>query len=251
MSNVPPSALNSEPPSEATRSGLIRCLGTHQPNLIEIPTTPLVPEGQHLNKRHVRLEIESPICLRLDTIPPRPPWFSRLLYLVLILCLLFMLYYGVQGIFLALERNNATTLKLWSGLAALPALLLLGVLIYPFFHLGPLQFRFDRQTNLLTVKRTVGLKHKTRLMATYNLADAVALQLLHRYYKAFQAGLSLDKVKTPSYELNLIFRHLSPSRINLAVHSDGKWMQQAGPRLAEFLDLPVIDQLCQPAPAVQ
>jgi hypothetical protein len=246
MSYVPPSqALTGDPPTDPTRSGLLHCNSGHQANLIDIPTTPMVPEGQHLKKRQVRLEIENPTCLRLDPIPQRPPWFSRLLYLVLIACLLFMLYYGVQGIFLALERNNSTTLKLWSGLAGLPAAILLGVLIYPFFHLGPLQYRLDRQTNLLTVKRSVGLRHQTRLVATYNLSDAVALQLLYRYYKAVQAGVHPDQFKTASYELNLVFRHSSTSRVNLAVHSDWKWMRQAGPRLAEFLEIPVVDQLCQ------
>ena len=52
-------------------------------------------------------------------------------------------------------------------------------------------------------------------------------------------------LKKESYEMNLVFRNAHPARVNLAVHSDWRWMKQAGPRLAEFLDLPVLDQLCQ------
>jgi hypothetical protein len=231
--------------TDVTQSTLWRHDNSHQPSIIDVPASPLAPEGAHLGPRLVRLEIESETCLRLDPVPRRPPWLTRTLYLVLIVCLLFMFYCGIQGILLALERNNHTTLKLWSGVAALPAILLLGTLIYPFFSVGARYFRFDRHTNLLTIEQPLGLRRRRRLIATYPLGDVVALQLLYRHFKAFEAGIHPAMEKVPSFEMNLVMRHTVMPRLNLAVHGDWKWMRQGGQRLAEFLEIPVLDQLCQ------
>jgi len=52
-----------------------------------------------------------------------------------------------------------------------------------------------------------------------------ALQLLFRYYKATQAGVAMEQINSQSYEMNLVFRNIQPPRLNLAVHSDWRWMR--------------------------
>jgi hypothetical protein len=233
------------PHVELAQPTLLRTNSTISSNLIDIPTEPLVRTDDQ-NIRQLRLEIEGPQCLRLEPIPRRPAWFNRLIYALLVACLLFMLYSGVQGILLGMERSNQTAIIIWSFVAGIPALILLGIIIYPFFKAGPLQYRFDRQSNLLTIERCVGMSRERRLIGTYNLADAVGLQLLFRYYQVIQAGgIQPKHHRSNSFEMNLVFRNAALPRVNLAVHSDWKWMRQAGPRLAEFLEIPLVDQLCQ------
>ncbi len=231
--------------SVTTNPTLLRADSQFQQTLVDIPVDPLVRQGDHHAIRQVRLEIESEQCLLLIPVPRRPPWFSRSTYILLLGCLCFMIYWGVQGLMLGLEKKSTSAIALWSGFAGLPALILLAALIYPFFKPGPSRYRLDRQTNLLTVQRTVGFSTKQQLMATYSLHDAVALQLLYRYFKAFQAGLHPSSFQKNSFEMNLVFRNVVPPRVNLAVHGDWVWMRQAGHRLAEFLEIPVLDQLCQ------
>lgn len=224
---------------------LLRSKSEFQPNLVDIPVEPVLRANECQVPRQVRLEILTDDVLSLFAVPSRPAWISRLTYFCLIGCLFYMIYGGLQGMLLALERNKTNMVVMWAVFAGLPALILLGTLIYPFFKAGPMQYRFDRSARLMTMQRCYGFSITPRLLATYSLDDVVALQLLYRYFAAFQAGVHPQSEHKHSYEMNLVFRNTLPPRVNLAVHSDWKWMRQAGPRLAEFLDIPVIDQLCQ------
>ncbi|HMP18027.1 MAG TPA: hypothetical protein PKD72_13465 [Gemmatales bacterium] len=224
---------------------LLRTNSNHLANLVDVPVEPMVPANELNSERQVRLEILGDNILCLQPVPSRPPWLSRLTYFCFLGCLGFMIYCGVQGMVLGMERNKSITTIVWGCFAVIPALILLASLIYPFFKAGPLSYRFDRISRLMTVQRCYGFNKTPRLVATYGLQDAVALQLLYRYYKVHQAGIHTDDVKRPSYEMNLVFSNTVPPRVNLAVHPDWRWMQQAGARLAEFLELPVVDQLCK------
>lgn len=232
-------------PGQAALSGatLLRAVSDHKTNLVDVPTDPLAAGRQVQALKKVRLDIESEHVLRLVPVPARPPWVARLTTLLLICCLFFLIFTGVQGVAVGLERQKQTTTIIWSCFTAFPVLILLGVIIIPLFKPGPPAYKFDNQTNLLTVERCVGLSKQSHLVATYSLDDAVALQLLYRFYKHCAAGMH-SPGKSGSYEMNLVFRNSRTPRVNLAVHSDWQWMRQAGPRLAEFLDVSLLDQLC-------
>lgn len=224
---------------------LLRSHSNYQPNLVDVPVEPMVPPNELSTTRQVRLEILSEDSLSLLPVPSRPPWLSRLTYLCFLGCLAFMIVCGIQGIMLGVERQKNDSIIMWSCFAIIPGIILLGALIYPFFQAGPLQYRFDRISRLMTIQRCYGFNKTPKLLATYGLDDVVALQLLFRYYKASQAGMDTSDIDKESYEMNLVFRNAIPPRVNLAVNDDWRWMRMAGPRLAEFLDIPVLDQLCQ------
>jgi hypothetical protein len=229
--------------ADIAQGNLLRAGSDHKTNLIEVPTGPLVPGGQIVALKKVRLDIESDQVIRLVPEPARLAWMTRLLVLLLIGCLFFMIMTGVKGVQVALEREREAGVIMWSCVIGVPVLILLGMMIMPLFKPGPMTFRFDKQTNLLTVERQAGLGKQQQLIDTHSLDDAVALQLLYRFYKHYMTGLH-QPGKGATYEMNLVFRNARTPRINLAVHSDWQWMRQAGPRLAEFLDVILVDQLC-------
>jgi len=230
---------------QAALSGatLLRATSDHKTNLIEVPTDPIVASRQILPLKKVHLNIESEHVLRLIPVPARPRWVTRVTVLFLLGCLFFLIYTGLQGVALGLERQNTTSIAIWSCFAGFPILILAGFILVPIFKPGPPSYKFDKQTNLMTVERCVGLSKQPQLVATHSLEDAVALQLLYRFYQHCQAGLARPG-SSASYEMNLVFRNSRFPRVNLAVHSDWQWMRQAGPRLAEFLDVSLFDQLC-------
>lgn len=234
----------SDPISHSSTGTLLRTQSTFQPNLVDLPIEPVMAEAEQAAIRQVRLDILSENTLCLLPVPSRPAWLSRLTYLTFLGCLAIMIFFGVQGIVLGVERQKNDSIVMWACFSGVPLLILIGALIHPFFKAGPLQYRFDKQARLMTVQRCYGFSKNPKLMATYGLDDVVALQLLFRYYKAVQAGIKVDSLKKKSYEMNMVFRNAHPPRINLAVHADWQWMRQAGARLGEFLELPVVDQLC-------
>jgi hypothetical protein len=245
---APPYSHGSRPETQVptmSKPTLLRTNSNHQANLVDVPVEAMVPAGELSTERQVRLEIMGDNILCLQPVPSRPPWLSRLTYLSFLGCLGFMIVCGIQGMMIGLERNKTDATIMWAAFAVVPGVILLIALVYPFFKAGPLQYRFDRVSKLMTIQRCYGFNKMPKLMATYGLQDAVALQLLYRYYKIYQAGIHTEEVHRPSYEMNLVFSNSVPPRVNLAVHADWRWMRQAGPRLAEFLELPVLDQLCK------
>lgn len=238
-----PDAASSDPASQPLQTTLLRANSTHQPNLVDVAIDPLVAESEHANLRQVRLDILSDTTLCLQPVSNRPPWLARLTYLTFLGCLIFMIYASTQAIVHSVEKGRKDSIIMWCCFAGIPALILIGALIYPLFKAGPLQFKFDRISRLLTVQRCYGFSKTPRLMATFNLDDVVAIQLLFRYFKAVKAGIPMHDLKKKTYEMNLVFRNVSPARVNLAIHSDGNWMRQAGARLGEFLEVAVVDQM--------
>jgi hypothetical protein len=137
----------------------------------------------------------------------------------------------------------------WLGLAAGGAglqgqatwllIVLLGALSQFSLLLKPLLLyrdHFDRQAGLLTLG-WVGLK------GTHPLAKVLAVQLV--------PGGLVDKAPAPfgrggervSYQLNLVMADTYQDRLNLTNDSDLKWTRQAGQQVADFLGVPVIDQI--------
>jgi hypothetical protein len=233
------------PVSTTIQKTLLRSHSNHEANLVDVPVEPMVPISEQSADRQVALDILSDEMLCLDPVPSRPPWLSRLTYLLFLGCLGSMIYCGLEGLFLGLERQKKDTAIMWAFFAIIPGIILIGAMIIPFFKAGPLMYRFDRVSRLMTIQRCYGFNKKPRLIATYALDDVVALQLLNRYFKAIQIGIEAEDIRKERYEMNLVFRNSIPPRVNLAVHADWVWMRQAGSRLAEFLDIPVLDQLCK------
>jgi hypothetical protein len=95
---------------------------------------------------------------------------------------------------------------------------------------------FDRQARLLTLGR-VGDKE------TYPLAKVLAIQLVpaglvHEFARPFRRG-----GERVSYQLNLVLADTDQDRLNLTHDSDLEWARQAGAQLADFLGVPLIDQI--------
>jgi hypothetical protein len=86
------------------------------------------------------------------------------------------------------------------------------------------------------------------------LTDLVCVQLL--YGGLYRASIEVGEPGTPgsvyyenyhSYQLNLVFDDRDEPRYNLASHSDWRWMRETGQKLADFVGVPVVDQLCHDA----
>jgi hypothetical protein len=97
---------------------------------------------------------------------------------------------------------------------------------------------FDRQSGLLTLG-WFGLK------GTYPLAKVLAVQLV--------PGGLIDKAAGPfgrggervSFQLNLVMADAYQDRLNLTDDSDLEWTRQAGQQVADFLGVPLIDQIAE------
>jgi hypothetical protein len=123
--------------------------------------------------------------------------------------------------------------------AFLLAIVLLGTLSQFSAFLKPLLLyrdHFDRRAGLLTLG-WFGLK------GTYPLAKVLAIQLV--------PGGLVDKAPAPfgrgvervSYQLNLVIADTYEDRLNLTNDFDLAWTRQAGQQVADFLGVPVIDQI--------
>lgn len=95
----------------------------------------------------------------------------------------------------------------------------------------PPRFQFDRCQGLMTYGRPWSVQ-------TRPLADILAVQVIFggRHQSSDSGGYN-------TYQLNLVFKDPPRSRLNLSNHSDRQWTQEAGRRLAEFLKVPLLDQL--------
>jgi hypothetical protein len=97
---------------------------------------------------------------------------------------------------------------------------------------------FDRQTGLLTLG-WFGLK------GTYPLDKVLAVQLV--------PGGLVDKAAGPfgrggehvTYQMNLVLADHYQDRLNMTDDADLDWTRQAGRQVAEFLGVPLIDQIAE------
>jgi hypothetical protein len=157
------------------------------------------------------------------------------------------------AIYLLVENWNAD----WGAivLQAIFVPMLLAAVLLPFWALGGSRrwVRFDRRTDLMTItRRQFRLSRPCQTVQSRPLAQIVCVQLLHGGLHATHE--EIGEPGTPgsvyfkqyrSYQLNLVLDDGAEPRINLACHSDCKWMREAGEHLAAFLEIPVIDMLSE------
>ena len=158
---------------------------------------------------------------------------------------------GVAYMLVKVFRGNADwgSIVIWSiGSLLMFALLLLGLS-------APGRFkrwvRFDRRTGLLTIsRRPFGFRRPLQVVQSRPLTDLVCIQLLHGGFHS--ESTEIGEPGTPgsvihqnyhSYQLNLVLDDPKEPRYNLTTHSDWKWMRETGQTLADFLGIPVADQL--------
>jgi hypothetical protein len=95
---------------------------------------------------------------------------------------------------------------------------------------------FDRQAGLLTLG-WVGLKE------TYPLAKVLAVQLVPGGLVEKAPGSFGRGGERVSYQMNLVMADIYEDRLNLTNDSDLDWTRKAGQQVADFLGVPVIDQI--------
>jgi hypothetical protein len=109
---------------------------------------------------------------------------------------------------------------------------------------GPQRVRFDRAAGVVAVERRE--RHGYEVEATRPLADVLAVQLIHAGYHTSshtsEGGGTTGK-QFHTYEMNVLFDSDPAARMRLCGHSDWDWMRREGGRLADFLGVPVVDQL--------
>jgi hypothetical protein len=96
--------------------------------------------------------------------------------------------------------------------------------------------QFDRQAGLLTLG-WFGFK------GTYPLANVLAVQIVPGGLVDQPTGRFGRIRERVSYQLNLVVADGYEDRVNLTDDSDLAWARQAGQQLADFLNVPMIDQV--------
>jgi hypothetical protein len=110
---------------------------------------------------------------------------------------------------------------------------------------------FDRRRGLLTIsKRPFGWRRPPRVVQSQSLPDVSAVQLVYGGVAEEVLGQSPYDDRSPPitrpydwYEFDLVFRDPTVARLSLASGPDWVWMRQAGREVAEFLGVPIVDQL--------
>src|SRR5207253_4162587 len=108
---------------------------------------------------------------------------------------------------------------------------------------------FNRRQGLVTIsRRPFGWRRPPRVVVSQPLADVVAVQLVYGgvatetqpdMYGGMGPGI---EHQYDWYEFNLVLRGPEP-RLNLANGRNWVWIRQAGKEVAEFLSVPLVDQL--------
>jgi hypothetical protein len=140
---------------------------------------------------------------------------------------------------------------LWQAGHALPLGFVLLLLTPLVLYLRPLvnqRVRFDRRTGLLTLG-WFGRKGRRRL------GDVRAVQLLPGGLAPPDSstgflGVASRGGPTLAYQINLVLEGPGESRLNLTNWPDWEWTRRAGQRLADFLQVPLADQVSEAGPRV-
>jgi hypothetical protein len=217
---------------------------------IPVPTQPVSNQSQR--RRLVELLGENRDCYILMPLP-RSGWVGWLMGWFFVVMLL-----GVVGMFWVFGG-----MALWEGgWSAVPFMLsfllmslpVLWFIIYiakdTLYGKGPERYSFDRRKGELTINRRHGFSKEYQPEAIHRLKDIAAIQLLYSGYHSFvhtwdtggSGGTTHEQFHT--YEMNLVFRDAQQPRLHLCTHADWKWMREMGEKLADFLQVPVVDQLC-------
>jgi hypothetical protein len=160
---------------------------------------------------------------------------------------------GLVYLLLEMIQGNASLISVLIvvlGLLLMLALLLLGILAPAGCHRW---VRFDRRTGLMTIsQRPLGFRRSLQVVRTRPLTDILCVQLLYAGWQSENVEIgepgtpgSVIHQSYPLYQLNLVVEDREEPRFNLSSHADVKWMRQASRLLADFLRVPLIDQLLQ------
>jgi len=206
---------------------------------ILIPSEALAPAAGR--QRSIELRVVPPHQLTLQYS------LNRLSAAVVVLLAVICTAAAVAFVWIGLTIVSETSL--WGLLLCLggaPLLLFAGFLARGLWiGNGPGRFRFDRAAGELFADQRLGLREKYQLQATYPLARILAIQLLHGELRTVShtgdGVSSFEQFHT--YEMNLILDGDSVERLNVCAHGDWQWMRDVGATLAEFLNVPVVDQL--------
>jgi hypothetical protein len=96
--------------------------------------------------------------------------------------------------------------------------------------------RFDRQTGRLTLD-WFGLK------GTYPLAKVLAVQLIPGGLVHKPVGPGGRGGERVSYQMNLVMADVHEDRLHLTDSTDLEWNRRAGQQIADFLGVPLLDQI--------
>ena len=126
------------------------------------------------------------------------------------------------GLIKKIEGASPTPFGLgFAGIGLLFALIGLGM----FFWFKA--FVFDRRRGILTVGKQ-----------TWRLTEILAVQLLFDGRHS-----SSDTGSYLTYQLNLVFKDAEKSRVNISNADDLDWTRKTAVQLAEFLKVPLLDQI--------
>jgi hypothetical protein len=208
---------------------------------IAVPAQPMSRESR--NRRQVELLTGDPDCLVLMPLS-RSAWMAWLFGLMLIGIVVFLFVEGGKQIW-AGELVGGLVILAFS----IPFLVLMVLIARStLYGKGPQRFQFDRQKGELIIDRRRGFSKQYQLQATRSLTGIAAIQLLYSGYhsivQTFDGGPT-TREQFYTYEMNLVFSDSQQSRLHLCTHADWKWMRETGQKLADFLGVPVVDQLCQ------
>jgi hypothetical protein len=207
-----------------------------------VPSWPMPLAG--VRERTVELETESEDVLVLG--PKRGARWSGVF---LSLCVLVS---GLMGIGLTMysfyQEARGFGLVIW-GTGLLLIVGLLGFVLLSWLSTGT-WIRFDRRAGLISLsRRPFGFRRAPRVYQTVPLAEVVCVQLIYNGFHTEEREIGVDDRKSYqtiqyyAYQMNLVLERDTQGRMNLAHHSDWEWMRRAGGRLAECLQVPLVDQL--------
>jgi hypothetical protein len=109
---------------------------------------------------------------------------------------------------------------------------------------------FDRRTGMMTMSRRPFWR-PAQIVQSRPLRDIIAIQLLYGGHHCDTLDFggeqgtpgSVHYINYDSYQLNLVLADSEQPRYNLTTHADFKWMRETGHKLADFLGIPLLDQL--------
>jgi hypothetical protein len=204
------------------------------PRTFAIETRPLATSADQY--RQVELVQPAPDCMVIE--PKRRAFGAYLLPYLL----------AAVGAALAPILNVVLEVPYWVGFGVLLLVLAAYVFVVRQILSSLRWIRFDRRAGLMTVQRKVGFRRRTQTDRTRQLSEVVAVQLLYEGYHSEDQTISDGPGGTlyhrfNAYQFNLIIDDPKEPRFHVTSHSDWQWMRQAGQRLADFLKVPLVDQL--------
>jgi hypothetical protein len=209
---------------------------------IPVPVEPLCREAPQ--RRNAELRQEGPDCLLLT--PVRSAGWNGWVALGIVELLPVVLTGFLGFITFDLLRRGSWVGAIFLGMT-LPVVWFLGFIAWAVLRTaGPPRFRFDRHAGQLAIDRRPGPGRDYRTEAVHPLGTIVGVQLLyggyHHHSHTSTEGPNVEE-RYHAFEMNLLLSEPEGWRLNLTAHGDWQWMRQAGPQLADFLGVPLIDQL--------